>query len=249
MTLAGYDTSLAWPSWRSPGRRSGRSGPRSRPSAKGAGAMPEAAQMIQAAAKSSRSCTEEERWAVCVELVFSLLGAAAQDDVGTTDLFAWDRPSDHLSPTAYGLLGQMATRAAGADLRGSLLFALGLSSTSAEPAPLPPRPRWLLSRRTCSELHWLPSRCAVRSKVTSAGASNGSGGNQRGLHARRGSPAAAPGPHWRQIPARSRGLPRELPSGAGGGVWRELPRGLPLDGVSRGDLVLIWPASQAGQMS
>jgi hypothetical protein len=65
--------------------------------------------LAAAAAKNARQHTKEERWAVYVESIFSLLSGAVHDDENTTENFTWSRAeADALIVSVAGMLGRLA---------------------------------------------------------------------------------------------------------------------------------------------
>jgi hypothetical protein len=59
--------------------------------------------------KDARQHTKEERWAIYVESVFSLLSGAVHDDEGTTEHFVWTRAeADTLIMSVAGMLARLA---------------------------------------------------------------------------------------------------------------------------------------------
>jgi hypothetical protein len=66
--------------------------------------------LAAAAAKNdARQHTKQERWAVYVESIFSLLSGAVHDDHGTTENFVWTRAeADALIVSVAGMLGRLA---------------------------------------------------------------------------------------------------------------------------------------------
>ena len=62
-----------------------------------------------AAKKDARQRTKEERWALYVESIFSLLSAAVHDDEGTTENFEWTRAeAEALILSVAGMLSRLA---------------------------------------------------------------------------------------------------------------------------------------------
>jgi hypothetical protein len=70
----------------------------------------ETGRLAAAAARAdARQRTKEQRWALYVESIFSLLSGAVHDDQGTTENFTWSRAeADALIVSVAGMLGRLA---------------------------------------------------------------------------------------------------------------------------------------------